>query len=632
MFIFKSLDKIDLEKLKEEIENERKFVKDVLSGKIYVEKKKLFETVLFIVESPNKAKTIANFFGKPSVRNIENLNIYEVSIGNKHLIITASVGHIVDLTTENIGLFGIENKGNIFIPYYNTIKKCLDCGRQFTEYGENKTCPYCGSTRINDSYDRIKALQRLAEEVDYVVIGTDPDYEGEAIAFFLYLLLKPFNSRIYRGEFHEVTRHAILDALNNLREINLNMVKAQIVRRIEDRWLGFSLSQILQNKFNMTWLSAGRVQTPVLGWVIQRFNERKQSTSYIYYLVLDNGQSIVIDTDIKDPKVARDIEKKLRNKKIEIKSYEEFEEQLNPLPPYITSTILQDANNIFKLGVTKIMNILQDLFEQGLITYHRTDSIRVSSAGIQVAKEYIINKYGPDYFVPRSWGEGGAHEAIRPTRPIDTEELKKAIEEGEIEVFIEMTWYHYTIYDLIFKRFIQSQMSPVIVRKFREKIYVPILEKEIEEEGILDVVKDGWNLIDNFYINVNKKIPIKENYTIYYVKKKKVPKVRLYSQSDIINLMKTKGIGRPSTYATIVSKLLERKYVLDIKNNLIPTELGIKVYRFLEDNFGRNVSEEKTAELEKVMEEVEEGKADYLKVLQDLYKETEEIIERSKNI
>lgn len=632
MFIFKSLDEIDLEKLKEEIENERKFVKDVLSGKIYVEKKKLFETVLFIVESPNKAKTIANFFGKPSVRNIENLNIYEVSIGNKHLIITASVGHIVDLTTENIGLFGIENKGNIFIPYYNTIKKCLDCGRQFTEYGENKTCPYCGSTRINDSYDRIKALQRLAEEVDYVVIGTDPDYEGEAIAFFLYLLLKPFNSRIYRGEFHEVTRHAILDALNNLREINLNMVKAQIVRRIEDRWLGFSLSQILQNKFNMTWLSAGRVQTPVLGWVIQRFNERKQSTSYIYYLVLDNGQSIIIDTDIKDPKVARDIEKKLRNKKIEVKSYEEFEDQLNPLPPYITSTILQDANNIFKLGVTKIMNILQDLFEQGLITYHRTDSIRVSSAGIQVAKEYITNKYGPDYFVPRSWGEGGAHEAIRPTRPIDTEELKKAIEEGEIEVFIDMTWYHYTIYDLIFKRFIQSQMSPVIVRKFREKIYIPILEKEIEEEGILDVVKDGWNLVDNFYINVNKKIPIKENYTIYYVKKKKVPKVRLYSQSDIINLMKTKGIGRPSTYATIVSKLLERRYVLDIKNNLIPTELGIKVYRFLEDNFGRNVSEEKTAELEKVMEEVEEGKADYLKVLQDLYKETEEIIERSKNI
>ncbi|MGB9674825.1 MAG: reverse gyrase, partial [Nanopusillaceae archaeon] len=479
MYIFKQFSEVDIDKLKEEIENERKLVLDIKSGKIEKRREDLMKVSLFIVESPNKAKTISSFFGRPAIRIINNQKVYEVSIGNRHLIIAASKGHIIDLTTSEIGLYGIDIKNGEFYPVYNTIKRCLDCGNQFTEYKDGK-CPYCGSTNVDDSINRIRALQELAQEVDEIIIGTDPDTEGEFIAYSLYLVLYPYNNNIKRAEFHEVTKTAILNALENLRDININLVKAQLVRRIEDRWLGFSLSQIVQRYFNKNWLSAGRVQTPVLGWIIRRFEERNKSRSYLFEIELENNRKLYIDTDIKDRKTSGKIIKKLVGEKIKILEYKEFEDRIEPLPPYITSTILQDASNILKLSVDKIMQILQELFEAALITYHRTDSTRVSSFGISIARDYIYEKFGQDYFVGRTWGEGGAHEAIRPTRPLDVNKLREAIENGEINIVIEMTKYHYIIYDLIFTRFIQSQMRSVIVNKFYQKIKVPILEKEIE--------------------------------------------------------------------------------------------------------------------------------------------------------
>jgi Reverse gyrase len=261
MYIFKEFSELNIKELKNEIEKERQLIKDIKAGKIYKEQEELIKVILFIVESPNKVKTISSFFGRPSIRNIGGLTVYEVSLGNIYLLITASKGHILELTTDNIGLFGIERKDGVFYPYYNTIKKCLSCGNQFTEYKDEK-CPYCGSTNVDDSINRIRALQELAMEVDQIIIGTDPDTEGEMIAYSLYLVLYTFNRNIKRAEFHEVTKTAILNALENLIDIDLNLVKSQVVRRIEDRWLGFSLSQIVQKYFSKNWLSAGRVQTP----------------------------------------------------------------------------------------------------------------------------------------------------------------------------------------------------------------------------------------------------------------------------------------------------------------------------------------------------------------------------------
>ncbi|BFI73181.1 reverse gyrase [Nanoarchaeota archaeon] len=630
MYIFKNFSEIDIEKIKKEIEEEREIVKDIKTGKIEKSVQELMKVILFIVESPNKARTISSFFGRPSIRNINGIKIYEVSLGNAHLIITASKGHILELTTDPIGLFGIERKEQDFYPYYNTIKKCLNCGAQFTEYKDGK-CPYCGSTNIDDSINRIKALQELAQEVDQVIIGTDPDTEGEMIAYSLYLVLYPFNRNIKRAEFHEVTKTAILNALQNLRDIDLNLVKSQVVRRIEDRWLGFSLSQIVQKYFNKNWLSAGRVQTPVLGWIIDRFIERNRSRSYILELILEDDRKLVIDTDAKDRRTINKIIKNLKDKEIQVLEYKEVEEKIDPLPPYITSTILQDANMVLKIGVDRIMQILQELFESALITYHRTDSTRISPLGISIAKDYISEKFGEELFVGRSWGEGGAHEAIRPTRPLDSEQLREAIENGEIEVFINMTRYHYIIYDLIFRRFIQSQMKYVIINKFIERIKIPVIEKEIQIEGLKDVKEHGWDLIYPYRINVMKNNPIKP-IKIKDIIGRKIPKVRLYSQADIINLMKERDIGRPSTYAIIVKKVMGRGYVIDKSNNLIPTKLGINVYDFLEKNFGDFVSEKRTRDLEDIMDKISEGKEDYKKILENLYEETNQIIEKGKNI
>ncbi|MEM1688109.1 MAG: reverse gyrase [Nanopusillaceae archaeon] len=632
MNYLKNFNELNLDLLKKEIEENRKEVKDILEGKISKKKEDLLKTILFIVESPNKAKTISNFFGKPSIRIISGISFYEVSIGNKQILIASTKGHILDLTIENVGFFGIL-VGEKIIPIYNTIKKCLICGRQFTEYiGDEEKCPYCGGKEIDDSINRIKALQEVAQEVDEILIGTDPDYEGEAIAYFVYLLLKPFNKNIKRVEFHEVTKNAILSAIENPREINLNMVKAQIVRRVEDRWLGFSLSKIVQENFNKKWLSAGRVQTPVLGWIIDRYFEKLNSKCFMLILTLEDEKQLSILTDIKNRQEIKKIKNNLINKELLIKSYIEKEEELHPLPPLMTSTMLNLASKILKIEVDRIMQIAQDLFELGLITYHRTDSIRVSNTGIQIAKDYISEKFGLEFFNGRSWSESGAHEAIRPTKPIDKDKLKEMIENGEIELFMELSQYHYALYDIIFKRFIQSQMNSVIVKKFEQIIHIPEIEKDVKIEGILDVLKHGWDLVDSYVLNTNKNKPL-EKTKVVKVKYKVAYKYPLYTQSDVIDMMREKNIGRPSTYATIISKLLDRKYIINRNNYLIPLDLGIKVYNFLKENFQEHVSEEKTRILENKMKILEEGKEDYYKLLSDLYRETLEILEiwKSKN-
>ncbi|MEM2084170.1 MAG: reverse gyrase, partial [Nitrososphaerota archaeon] len=312
----------EYEKVQNELkigDEDRKKIGLIRKGMIAIEAIDLIKAVLIIVESPTKARTIAHFFGKPTRRKIEDLMVYEVASEGFVLNIVASGGHVFDLTTEE-GYHGVLKKNGFFIPIYTDIRKCKDCGEQFTDH---ETCPECGSKNIFSKMTIINALRKLAFEVNKVFIATDPDAEGEKIAYDLYVSIKPYCKNIERLEFHEITRKAFKQALSLPRDINSYLVNAQIVRRIEDRWVGFELSRKLWEKFKKSKLSAGRVQTSVLGWIIKRSEELKKKIPVIY-IKLENG----LATKLINPSNIEDLIKRFRNMEFlaeinEIHTYEE---------------------------------------------------------------------------------------------------------------------------------------------------------------------------------------------------------------------------------------------------------------------------------------------------------------------
>ncbi len=622
-FSLKKIDEVDIESVLKEIDEDRERVRMFKKG-IFKEKvEDPIKTVLFIVESPNKARTIANFFGKPTRRRYDNLIVYEITTGKYLLNIVATVGHIVDLI-EDEGYYGVivDKKHNVYIPIYGTIKT----SDKYGQFVSLRRYPDLKEGEYKDKKDIIDALRKLAEEADLILIATDPDTEGEKIAWDVYTLLRYLSKDIKRAEFHEVTLPAILNAINNPREIDFNMVKAQIVRRIEDRWIGFVLSRKVQEKFKKPWLSAGRVQTPVLGWVINNFDERQEDLHYYFRVETDKGISFVFDEPSlkkQDTKSLKDFINRIKGSKIEIVKLEIKEEEITPLPPYDTEKMIADASLYLGFSAAKTMALAQDLFEAGLITYHRTDSTRVSSAGIEVAKQYINTELrDPSLFVPRHWGEGGAHECIRPTRPVDRDDLEEMIELGFIQGNI--TEDHLDLYDLIFRRFIASQMRKAKVKKV--KYTLKILDKEVEIEGIGEIIDKGFFIMYKpvFFTElpiIHDKFIVPTEIT-YWLDSK----IELYTQGSLISEMRKKGIGRPSTYATIVSKLLERGYVIESKRKyLIPTKLGREVYSYLESNYREFVCEERTRLLEEKMDRIAEGKEDYIKILDELYEEIQRI-------
>ncbi len=578
---FKSMEEIDFEKLQKEVEESRK------KRRKYED---LIKPTLFIVESPTKAKQIARFFGKPSAR-YGDVVAYEVAGENRIIAITASLGHITDLIT-NKGFHGVlVNKK--FIPIYASIKKCMDCNYQFTE--ERESCPKCGSKNINDAKKRIDALRKLAYEVEEIIVATDPDAEGEKIAWDLKNMLsfKP----VKRAEFHEITRAAIKKALDELRNIDENMVKAQIVRRIEDRWIGFVLSEKLWNVFSERNLSAGRAQTPVLGWIIERADENRQRIKVGFVkefgLVLKNvGKSEI---------------------ELEIELMEERREKKNPLPPYTTDSMLRDANAILKMNANETMKIAQALFENGLITYHRTDSTRVSEAGFKIAREYL-----KENFVER-WSSGeGAHECIRPTHAWDRNLVARLIREGVIYAE-DIERKHLALYDLIFRRFMASLAPPydAVVRTYRIKYD--------GNEAVEERVVGARGLAYELYRSVAVKKELPSGKFRVRAEIREVPKAPLYTQSDIVSKMKEHGIGRPSTYATIIEKLFIRGYIIEKNGKILPTKKGIKVFEYLNSNYHDFVSEERTKLLYEEMDKVESGKVDYYEVLNNVYNEIRRI-------
>ena len=611
---WKNFKELDLQSLLEEIDKDREMVRMVLEGKITAKIKDLVKTVLLVVESPNKARTIANFFGKPSVRRYGDLKVYEVSTGNMLLMITASGGHVYDLVT-NIGFHGVltpyDNNTSWFIPIYTAIRRCLDCGYQFSD--DFDACPKCGSKNLRNSLDIVNLIRELSTEVDLILIGTDPDTEGEKIGWDIASLLAPYTTNIRRIEFHEITKRAILNAINNPRDFNRNLVEAQIVRRVEDRWIGFELSSRLWRVFGKHWLSAGRVQTPVLGWIIQRHREWQKSKKKVYLVAITDDLTVEFLED--------EVPSKQVFEKIIVEEEAVTEEEVNPLPPFTTDTLLTEASMRFKFSVMETMQYAQDLFELGFITYHRTDSIRVSTAGQVVAREYLKEVYGEKadkLYKPRTWGVGGAHECIRPTRPIDAGRLRELISEGVFTPVKPLTKNHLKLYDLIFRRFIASQMKPARVKK--QTLLVKVGETTKRIERVMEVIDKGF--LDIYpIVQASKRVKPRE-YKPIRVDERTKYLIPLYTQGDIIKLMKEKKIGRPSTYAKIVQTLLQRGYIRETKTKkLYPTDLGIKVYEHLNRNYKSLVSEERTAMLEEVMDLIERGERNYQEVLDELYNE-----------
>ena len=574
---------------------------------------------LIIVESYTKTKTIYKYLND----------------SNNKYIVTFSQGHFCDLSKDNIGIDTNTWKGN----YIVTKKSILNNIRKY----------------IND--------------VDNIYIASDPDTEGEAIAFHIKNHIKDLikNKNCYRIKFNEITKNAILNAIDNPLDIDMNLVEAQETRRFLDRIVGYKLSPILWNKFNNKFLSVGRVQSVALLFCINQLNEINNHNIEKFWILsgkfkLDNDikldcTSIKIDNENNIINILNLLDDKSNIFKLNfnISNYNDF-----PLPPYCTTSLQQDSYNLLKFSSKKTMEIAQKLYENGYITYMRTDSVNISDDFKYKLKKYIIENYGNDLFVFRNFknkiiNSQLAHEAIRITNP-------KLI---NIKQSDEINDNHIKLYNLIWKRTISSQMKEAIYTKINieikskkcleyifkteksfltEKGYLIIYNKEIEDYKIF------YNLLKN-----NKNIkPISFSFNCDINQPKS-----LYNEVALIKKLEKEGIGRPSTYATIIDKLYTKKYVIkgtnpqikiDIKNYnkkhlkdieitnktiktggknndlLVPTDLGINIINYLNDIIPFIININFTADMEYGLDEISNGKIKKENILNEFYNKIKPII------
>ncbi|MEM2442511.1 MAG: reverse gyrase [Candidatus Bathyarchaeia archaeon] len=608
-----------LERAMEEIrqvDGDREIIKRIRRGEFTAETIDIIRSALIVVESPTKARAIAYFFGRPARRNINDFTVYEVASGQLILNIVASGGHIFDLTTEG-GFHGVLREDGNYVPVYTDIRKCINCGEQFTDREE---CPVCGSKNIRSKRETVELLRKLAIEVNKVFIATDPDAEGEKIGYDVYVIVKPYCRDVERLEFHEVTRRALRKALSEPRDIKLPYVQAQIVRRIEDRWVGFELSRKLWERFKITTLSAGRVQTPVLGWVIRRVEDLKNKIP-IADIQLENGLSVRLT----NPPNVDDLKRKFKDGELTalIKSVAFREEKIYPQPPYTTDSMLRDAAQKLNFTVGYTMSLAQTLFESGLITYHRTDSTNVSTTGIDIARRFLEENY-PGLFKPREYRAEGAHECIRPTKPLSVKQLRFYLSSGVLRIPQKLGGDHLKLYDMIFRRFIASQMNEAKV--LIQDLELNINGVEAKQSRIVRVIEPGFLMV-NPTVKVEDEIKEGE-YRVVSMRVRREPTVRPYREGDLIALMKEKGIGRPSTYSKIIDILLKRRYIVENNRAIFNTKLGKAVYDYLLKNFGSLVSEELTRKLEATIDAIENGQIWYQEVLKSIENEIKSTISR----
>lgn len=584
---FKPLSEINLDAILEEVDKTRKL-------KVGVDVEAKAKSRLVVVESPTKARTITSFFGKPVRRVINNVPTFEVISPLGLIVIMPTKGHFYDLDIDRED-FGAKLYDGDFLVYFKPMK-----------------------------FEVVEALRKLTQDVDEVLVATDPDAEGEKIAWDTRALASPFNPNIKRIRYHEVTKRAITEALTNPENFDENLLHAQLLRRVEDAWIGLPLSMILQKAFGYRRLSAGRVQTPVLGWVVERTEINAKEKVELINLTLENGFQLTF-------KAPRGTFSKIKEKGVVevIDAWREVREVI-PSPPYITSTLLIDAGRQLKMGTDEAMRIAQELFESGLITYHRTDSTMVSGFGIELAKKYLSKVNLEEYSEPRSWsGEVGAHECIRPTRPLNAEEIEVMVKSRLLPSSIPLGRRHFSLYNLIFRRFIASQMKSAKIE---------YLNLKIDAGGFLienlsfpvKILEPGFTTV--MHLDVAKVFPDKGVYKIVEGKRRLIGAEPLYTEADLIRLMREKGIGRPSTYAVIVEKLKDRYYVTKLKGGqLVATKLGKKAYEFLVSQYRELLSEERTRMLYTDMDAVEHGEIRLIDAIKKLHEEVSYLLDSSKH-
>ena len=547
---------------------------------------------LVIVESPSKSKTIEKYLG----------NDYKV---------VSSKGHIRDLATTGKFGFGVDVDDG-FKPNYEIIK---------------------GKKSV------VTELKKLAKESNLVYLASDPDREGEAIAWHLKDALKLKDDKYDRVVFNEITKDKVRDAFNHPRKIDDDLVKSQESRRILDRIIGFRLSKLMQSKTGGK--SAGRVQSVALKLIVDREEEINAFIPEEYYTItaiFNDFESKLFqydhkDIEIKTEKEKNDILDKL-SKTFEIESIDKKYKNKKAKPPYTTSTLQQDASNKYNFPGKKTMSIAQKLYEgielenetTGLITYMRTDSIRLSDEFIKNTYKYINDNYGKEYvgYVKQTKNKENvqdAHEAIRPTDiNKNPDKVKKYLSEDE-----------YKLYKLIYFRALASLM--IDAKALTTTIILNNNNYQFKTTGSI-ITFDGYLKVYKDYEATEEKIlPDLENYNTNIVIANEIvdeqhftkPKPR-YTEAKLIKELEELGIGRPSTYVKIIDTLKERGYVLLEDKKFKPTEIGILTTHKLQEFFSNIINVEYTAKMEDDLDKIAEGKEVWNEMLNSFYKEFEPLV------
>ena len=522
---------------------------------------------LFIVESPTKAKTIQKFLGK---------NFY----------VRATLGHIKDLPEKELG---------------------VDLKTLKAKYVYRK-----GKKKL------MQQLKRLSRKASIVYLGTDPDREGEAIAYFLKEDLKKVNKKVKRAIFYEITPEAIYESIKNAGDINMNLVYAQFARRILDRLIGYLISPILWREFRNYHLSAGRVQSPALRLIVEREREiqnfKVKKYYYVRVLLEKDGQKFYAYYDYRyeNPSDAKIIAKKLEKGFFSVLKFTEKHDRLNPPKPFITSDLQAEANVKLGFSTDKTQKFAQELYEKGYITYPRTDSYRMNKEKAKEFMKFIQNTFGKEYvgklrrFRQKPTAQE-AHECIRPTRVIS-----KINEKEDLNL----------LYDLIFRRTIASLMKEILL--VRQKAEIEAVSPELKRplkliaKG-LKIDFDGWSKVYPVDIKEEPLPDLEEGELLKLIKveieeRKTQPPPR-YTEGTLVKTLEKLGIGRPSTYATIVKTLKERGYIQVKNKSLVPTDIAFQVTDFLMEKFPLLMDYKFTAIMEEKLDLVEEGKLTWKKVV-----------------
>ena len=579
---------------------------------------------LIIVESPTKARTF-NYILKS--KGLEDKNNY---------FVFATMGHVRDLPKSKIAI----NYEKDFKPDYVVI--------------QNKE-------------KVITQLKKLAEENQEIILATDLDREGEAISYHIAYILGYINEdwpnigfkegvSLKRIIFHEITAKALTEALANPETLRLDLVKAQFARRILDRIVGYELSPLLWKKTGKNWLSAGRVQTVALRLIVEREKEIKAFKNEEYYQIYsefeaDHPKGVLIKakliskenilyeqkytlklfagdyqytktTIIKEN--VENIKKDCLNDKYKVLDVKESTDPRYPMPPYTTSLLQQDAYYKHGFSSKQTMRLAQDLYERGLITYHRTDSFNLSARFVFPAKEYIEKKYGKEYalekprgFRTRSKSAQEAHEAIRPTKLLEVKAAFKGKKESKLTI------NHQRLYTLIFNRAIATQMKEASIKTIKTDI---ISDKNyFFESEQQQVIFDGFlKVFDPFYV-INHQTIIKLEKGMEIGIKTLEEKALLskapprYNEASLIRILEEKGIGRPSTYAMIISLIQMKNYTEKDGRYFIPTSIGTSICDYLSSSFPKIFDLSYTANLEDGLDRIANKEEDYIKLLKDFY-------------